>query len=76
MTAIGQRIIAAAGMALLCPLSGCGGSSSSVQYTNDATTEQLNQIADNTSDTAGSGQAQDATDVRQGMGVATKPRQY
>jgi hypothetical protein len=67
----------AAALILLGGLGGCG-SDTSMQHTNASTTEQLNQIADNTSSTAGadeggSGSAHDA--ATQGR-RPSKPRKF
>ena len=74
MTAIGRTIL---GVAVLMLLVGCG-SDTSIQHTNASTTEQLNQIADNTSSTAGADQSRDgsAADIAAQSTRPTKPRSY
>ncbi|WP_420137760.1 hypothetical protein [Sphingomonas sp.] len=77
MTGRGRTIPCATALILLGGLGGCG-SDASIQHTNASTTEQLNQIADNTSNTAGAdesspGSAHDA--ATQGR-RPTKPRKY
>lgn len=71
------RTLALTALALL--LAGCGGAE--IQHTNAEQTDQLNAIADNTSETAGDARTQDPTNLEQaaqtaGAGVATRPRKY
>lgn len=77
MTAIGRSILAIASLALPAALGSCG-SDTSMQHTNATTTEQLNQIADNTSSTAGADQTHDgsAAAVAAQSTRPTKPRKY
>jgi len=77
MTAFGRSMRGGAALALLGGLGGCG-SDTSMQHTNATTTEQLNQIADNTSSIAGADETSPgsagaaATQGRR----PTKPRKY
>ncbi|WP_162875508.1 hypothetical protein [Sphingomonas crusticola] len=77
MAMTGRYISGAGGLALLVSLSGCG-SDTSMQHTNATTTEQLNQIADNTSSTAGADQTRDgsAADIAAQSTRPSKPRRY
>ena len=74
MTTYGSIILGAAGLMLL---GGCG-SDTSIQHTNATTTEALNQIADNTSSTAGADDSQDgsAAGIAAESTRANKPRRY
>ena len=72
----GQRhILTTMAIGLAGTLCGCG-SDTRMQHTNATTTEELNQISDNTAENAGQGEAQDMSDPTTGGGVATKPRKY
>lgn len=64
-------------LALLGPLGGCG-SDTSMQHTNATTTQELNEIADNISGTAGAGPILDRSqaDVAAQITRPAKPRQY
>jgi DNA-binding transcriptional MerR regulator len=71
--------LAIASGALFLALGGCG-SDASIEHTNAQQTEQLNQIADNTSESAGNGQgassAADAAGQTLRSGAGNPPRKY